>query len=356
MKKITAYLALFVASTMFILISCQKYEDLSPIPEWETGVHGYAKFASGSPQDFVFTQDEAPTINFQWVSIDSKNTVTKIQFFVLFNDSYTHPDGTRRTARIGGTSGRLLKTIEGSDVPANRTNLSLAITQADLYEVYNDAMFDYGTGTAVKVFESDADNNALRSPAGWFIPGDAFSLRWELTTADGRVFKQWSNGICSEYETYHGAQLNDGGFNCSVDFAIKCESDIAGTFDYVTTDMTKGPSGAPFPGTTSGTVTWEQKLDGDGNPIPGAYTSSDATFGQFEFAWADTPAVGITVVDACNAISTTGSDQYGDSYTYKVLSISGPVMVIQWNNTYSDGGTTTLTRQDGNDWPPLFSN
>lgn len=125
-----------------------------------------------------------------------------------------------------------------------------------------------------------------------------------------------------------------------------CPSDLAGTFDYVHRNMRAG--GQECPGETTGTVTWTEDSEG-------SYTLSDASFGLFGNCYGDDPAIGPRLSDACDVISLSGSDQYGDSYTYSVVAVDGPTLTLQWNNTYNDGGTVTLTRQDGKNWPRLGS-
>jgi hypothetical protein len=46
----------------------------------------------------------------------------------------------------------------------------------------------------------------------------------------------------------------------------------------------------------------------------------------------------------------SGTDQYGDSYTYTITS-AGPTITLNWRSTYNDSGTTTITRQGGANWP-----
>jgi hypothetical protein len=47
-------------------------------------------------------------------------------------------------------------------------------------------------------------------------------------------------------------------------------------------------------------VTGEASFDEDG---AGFYRISDATFGQYDCAWGDTPAAGVTITDVCNDLN-----------------------------------------------------
>lgn len=210
MNKVKFILYAFVIT--LLAVSC-KDDSLNPIVPWESAVHGYAKFANGSPTDFVLgDKSQVLDINFQWVSIDNANTVNKIEFFVTFNEAYTDPENN---PRVASHDTLLLRTVEGSQVPGNRTNLNFKISQEELANLFKNITFDYGNGS------ENVLSRAPRTAAAPFTANDAFSLTWALTTADGRYFDSWSNSTCTEFETYKGAQNNDGGFNCVVNWEVK---------------------------------------------------------------------------------------------------------------------------------------
>jgi hypothetical protein len=345
------YKLLFLATILAIVSGCRD-EDLNPVPDYETAVHGWGRTAAGSPKNFVF-QDVSKELEiaFQWNSIDGLNKVSKVEFYIFFDEAYTDTEGNPRIARHGGRfldangGGKLFKTLQGSELGANRTDIKFKVKQDDIYQLYKDVKFKYDGSTETPVFNNPVKPE--RTPGAPFIKGDAFEISWVIYTEDGRKFDYWSDSICSE---------EFPNSSCSVKWAVVCVSELAGEFDYVQTEMVKGGSG-PFPGETTGTVTWTKELDANGNAVLGAYIPSDLSFGQFAFVWGDDPAksAGSRVKDACNTLSTSGTDQYGDSYTYSIQSINGPKMILKWVNTYGDGGTVELTRKDGADWPPLKS-
>lgn len=332
--KITFYTLL---TALILPFSACKDEALNPVPDWESGIHGNGQFAAGSAQNFVFAQpDQDIDLEFQWISIDNLNTVTEIEFYILFNESYSDNDGNPRTARHGGTDGKLFKKFTGSEVKANREFVNFSVTQADIYNLYKDNTFNYGDGV-VNVFANP--DKPDRAPGSYFVAGDAFQIRWALRTADGRYFDSWSPSVCSEFPNA----------SCTIDWAIICVSDLAGTFDYVQTEMTPGPGGGACPAEITGTVTWTEES-------PGKYLTTDLTFGMFPSAcWNDNPAnsASARVLDQCNTIKVAGADQYGDTYTYEFVSFNGASLTLKWNNTYGDKGTVVLTRQDGKVWPVL---
>jgi hypothetical protein len=333
MKKINKVILIF--GVLFMgFISC-KDDSLVLVPEWETAVNTYAKLQTGSSASFVNGSPSVPiNLNWRWISIDSKNTITKVEFFLVFNEGYVDNDGNPALARHGGTAGKLWKTVEGANVKGNREDIAVTITQDDVYQLYKDNTFNY-CGTAVPVF-----NNTLkptRTPASPFVAGDSFQLKWIIYAADGRKIDSWSPSVCTEFP----------GSNCNYGWSVVCQSDQSGTYSYVTTDMTR--AGAPFAGTLNGTGTLTEGSEG-------SYTMTDFSFGLFAAGYGDSPAVGsLRYSDACNLVTFKGSDQYGDTYTLTVLSVTPTVFTIKWVNTYGDGGTTALTRTDAKTWPALLT-
>lgn len=126
-----------------------------------------------------------------------------------------------------------------------------------------------------------------------------------------------------------------------------CASYLEGTHAFVNENLTSGAGGGCTGSeSTSGTVTWTSEGDG-------LYTTSDASFGQFATCWGDSPAVGPKFVHLCNSITATdNADQYGDTYTYTIVSCIGNELVMNWENTYGDSGLVTITREGGLDWQP----
>jgi hypothetical protein len=213
--------SLIIAGVFATVVSC-KDESIELVPEWESGVHGLAAVTSANA-DFMYNAPTAPVnVDLQWVSIDSKNTVNKIEVFVAFNENYIDVEGNPAVAAHGGADGKLLRVFEGSAVPPNRTPVNFSLTQADLYTLYEDATFDYGTG-AVSVFTNpDAPARDDSHPFYW---EDDIRVRWVFTTDDGRVFEKWGVSVCTEFP----------GANCSVDLTVVCASDIEnpeGTWEF----------------------------------------------------------------------------------------------------------------------------
>ena len=176
--------------------------------------------------------------------------------------------------------------------------------------------------------------------------GDQVRFRLELNLIDGRTFTNNASGNVT------GGSFFSSPFAYNANLA--CASDIGGTFDFVSTNLQAGYGGPCPTDPVTGTVTWTDQ--GGGN-----YLSSDLGFGQYESScWNDGPATsaGAIIIDVCNEINpggVGGLDQYGLTYIYTITSVNGPEMTISWENDYADSGDVVLTRQDGRDWPPLFT-
>ncbi len=127
-----------------------------------------------------------------------------------------------------------------------------------------------------------------------------------------------------------------------------CPEDIAATYDYSTIVTAVGVDG-DITGCV-GAVTGEGEFK---SLSRGKYSISDATFGQYDCAWGDDPATGVTLTNTCDEITTGGADQYDLIYTISNLVISpdGTEMSFKWENDYGDKGTTVLTRNDDGVWP-----
>lgn len=128
-----------------------------------------------------------------------------------------------------------------------------------------------------------------------------------------------------------------------------CPEDIEAEFDFLTVVTAVG-AGGDISGCAGAGVTGSGTFE---NISRGKYAVSDATFGQYDCAWGDDPAEGVTITNTCDLITTGGADQYDLIYTFTnlVVGAGGTTMTFNWSNDYGDKGTTTLTRTDGGTWP-----
>lgn len=211
--------------------SC-KDDGLELVPKWETAINGEGTITSAA-KDFK-RGDPSIQLDFdlKWISVDGKATTTKIDVFILFKEDYVDNDGNPAVANHGGDEGRLLASFEGSEVPANRTPVSFSLTQGDLYNLYSDVTYDYKDGVdgnQIAVFDNPI--NPGRDANNLFVAEDKFTVRWEFTASDGRVFGKYGNGwspsVCSEFP----------GSNCAVNFGVICAEEIEEPAGSWTIDM-----------------------------------------------------------------------------------------------------------------------
>ena len=207
------YLALTLAGVFLLSVSCSDDKELVPV--WETAINGEGLIVS-TAQDFK-RGDPSVTLDFElkWISVDQKATVTKMEVFFTWKETYTDVDGNPAVANHGT---KTLATYEGGAVPANRTAVAWTLTQAQVQALYSGATFDYNdgvSGNAIDVF--GAPYNPARDATNIFIDKDAFTVTWHYTSDDGRVFDSWSPSVCTEFP----------GSNCQVEFGVVCAEDIS---------------------------------------------------------------------------------------------------------------------------------
>lgn len=183
---------------------------------------------------------------------------------------------------------------------------------------------------------------ALGIASGDVLGADAFVFRQDIVLPDGKVFTSTNtSGDVAGGAFYTTPFMNT--------VSVVCPSDLGGEVQYETIVTGVGDGGDinGCAGGVSGTVTFDDQGEGK-------YEISDITFGQYDCAWGDTPAVGVTLNDACGLLFLSGSDQYGLVYTLTIVSNDGTTLTINWENDYGDKGTTKLTRAGG--WPLNLTN
>ncbi|MFT4738491.1 MAG: hypothetical protein ACI8QD_001390 [Cyclobacteriaceae bacterium] len=215
--------SLLLLLSVFVVFACTD-ESLVPEPVPETAVHGFIQ-RSTDVENFLYQNTgDVLSFDFQWISIDRKNTVERVEFFISFTEEYTDWEGGSKIANHGSVP---FLTLDGASVPANRTTTALGISQADVYALFSSATFAYdtlevGDDPVQNVFGNPLKPNreATTQP---FVDGDSFSLSWILYTADGRKFDTWNDSICLEFP----------GANCSFNWAVICSQvipPVAGNF------------------------------------------------------------------------------------------------------------------------------
>lgn len=253
---------------------------------------------------------------------DPKNgaDTDKIDVYASFKDNFP-ADGNNSKTEV------LIKTISASQFFAGTRELPFAIIVVTAAELKS------------KLVLTDAQ----------YTGGDQFIIRLSQVMKDGRVFTNTNANA-----NITGGAYFSSPFRYNANVVCPITENLAGSHTYVTTNMKKGaggPSGASCGGTVTGTVTWTATA------TPGVFTTSDLGFGQFGSCWGDDPATGATarITWFCNNLVASGTDQYGDSYNYKITAAAGKTITIEWINTWGDAGTTVITRAGGGNWPTIFA-
>lgn len=285
-------------------------EPAIPYSDFDTGV--YLRTLSATPNFNFFQLGSAKfTLVVEAVDIEDGKTVEKVDVLV------------RR--RRGQT---LSPEVQVKTVPASEFKPHTIIDPI----VHESTGSKYPAAT-IEITVAEALQR-MNLTAADIAGGDFLEFRLILTDKKGRTF---TNSNLSP--DIAGGQYYRSPFFYRVPFV--CPSELAGTFDYVQTDMF-------CDGQITGSVTWTQ--------VAGTttYTSSDFSFGSWVHCYGSGTAGGtLRISDACNQISVTGQDQFGDRYTYTIDKVEGTKLTIKWRNTYNEFGTVVLTRRDGKNWPAL---
>jgi hypothetical protein len=238
MKRIQ-YITLLTLGLLSVVIGC-KDESLSPYIEPLGAAHGLIQFVSAADGSITPTLstfydqsqvdrasffDEgkatsAQEINakFTWFSIDNRETISSIEFYLEYNENYSDDDRNPLIAAHGGSSpkpsvpaGKLFKTVTA---PANGVSFDLKVTAAEIYELFKNNTYNYGSGPK-NIFSAhpyNADFNRTDATHRFYgdrtytVPGkgdidlvaDEFRVNWRLIAADGTAYGSWSPSVCAE--------------------------------------------------------------------------------------------------------------------------------------------------------------
>jgi hypothetical protein len=80
----------------------------------------------------------------------------------------------------------------------------------------------------------------------------------------------------------------------------------------------------------------------------GAYYAGYATDAQGSLPNGD-----LRLRDIDNKLSITGASQWGEVFSIENIVVDGATLSFKWTNDYGEGAEIVLTRDDGEDWPPL---
>ncbi len=315
----------FGALLLIFLVSCNQTEDY-PFETFENMEKGaFARLLSPARADMFFVLTDGPSSQFE-ISVEfydesNGSTVTDYDWVVRYED-FTDPDNSTADAPY-------------ASIPSSAFN-----TSADGLP---GATWTVNLGDAAAAVGKTLDQ---------LNGGSRFVFNATLKTDKGQEFTAANTGSNIQSSAPFSGFFF---FNAS----LVCESSLDGTYDFVHTEMIIGDGsggGSPYAGADlTGEVTFTPVAG-----ATGAYTVNAASFGMYpqlygigEVNCDDGGNSTGTLNDACNFISSTIVDQYGDPFTIIVESVSGSDLTITWANTWGDAGKVIITRTDGTDWPPL---
>jgi len=175
--------------------------------------------------------------------------------------------------------------------------------------------------------------------------GSYFRYHMTITKKDGTVFTNENTGPNMKSSNAFRALFY-------LDASIVCPSDIAATWD--ADNVAKG--------------SWGGWLDCEGNTASysGSWVKDGDVYyveptGQFDWGgyfacWGNpstNPGGNLKIKDACAILTPVGASRWGETYVFNsvVSSNSNNTVTIDWINSYDEAAISTLTRNDGGQWP-----
>lgn len=314
MKKIN----LFTIATIMVAvgISCTD-ESKYPLPFNEINNANAGTLKVVSQKTAILTSDIAGSkyeVTFEANDRDRGKAFEKVELYVSFVDLTDNGVGSDRAEK-------LLHTYNASEFVADPTTglprITMSHTATEIMTLLGLTLPEIVDGKDQLIFRQ-----------AMYLPGNKVYSSGNVSTpiaAGGGVYKSPFQNVVTIFV---------------------CASALEGTVNYVNVVTGAVVPIAPCLPSVSGTIEIEKISHG-------FYGLSDATFGQYDCAWNDKPAAGVTWTDFCDEVTTGGADQYGLLYGYTLVSNDGTTLVLNWFNDYGDSGTVTLTRTGG--WPTGLS-
>ncbi len=233
-------------------VSCED-PDKSPFLQWEPNVFGFIQFVTPGtgalvPADNTFynqagvnaasfyTEGNAASqvdLKLQWLSVDKLLTVSSVELYLYWTESYTDIDRNVITQTHGideapdptYPAGRLVDFVTVTPGPATRDKSDFSVTSAQLQTFFAGDTYDYDDGNgAVNVFSGpaspfranrdrttaatafqdsdvasiDHDADPLTAAKTVTLPADQFTVSFRFITSSGAAFGTWYDSVCGE--------------------------------------------------------------------------------------------------------------------------------------------------------------
>ncbi|MFC3415995.1 hypothetical protein [Algoriphagus hitonicola] len=308
--RILKYSFGLLASALVLFSSCRDFvEPNVPYSEFDTGAYLRTIDRTSTTFNLFDLQSSNFALTLEAVDAEDGGTVETVEIRVRHRRlipgvglEYTPEDDV------------LVRTLEASDFAPNSESRFLRTS------------FEIPASEAVSAVGLSFDD---------IEGGDVFEFRLVLNDRFGRSFS--TNNVTTNIA---GAPFYASPFQYNV--SVVCPSDLGGTYQF---DATETFCGETF----SGEITW--------TPVessPGSYELSDGTFGAWDACYPDSWGSGdVRINDACNILTMTGTDKYGDSYSMTVVSSTPEELTLAWENTFGEFGTVVVYSNDGKPWPDL---
>jgi hypothetical protein len=317
MKLIKYSLGMLVTMMVFIT-SCTDFVDPRiPYSEFDNGAYLRTVARTSDTFNFFDLPNARFDITIEGVDAENGATVQSVEVRVRRRRLIPGVGLAYVPAATGGVVNDILvKTLSASDFAPN----------------------DVSKFLRAKILVTSAETfSALGITPAQVNGGDVFEFRLKMTDKNGRVF----NDVNSSPD------IKGGAFFASpflYNVSVICPTDLAGTFEFTSSEMSSGFGSCP--GSITGTVTFTRVAGTT------SYGVSDGTFGFWPCygdAFDGTSAVRLN--DACGSLSFSGSDKYGDTYTFNFISVSPAELVFTWVNASAETGRVVLRSNAGKPWP-----
>lgn len=294
--------SILLGALLFITYGC-KDEDLAPIVTFDSVEKGAYPRLIEEGELLINLFDIAGsqyTYTVEFVDIEQGALVSEYNLYMTYNDN--NPENG--DASVGPIEFRTFSQSDFTDNADGFRELSQTITANEAIAAANTTAEDIG-------------------------PGDEFVFEGEVVLENGATFRSENSS----------ATVVGAGFRGHFDFTMPCAcpSDLAGTYEYTTTDVWCDGS------TVTGTV----DIEAQGG---GVYKFSDWAFGAYGPCYGGGTAGGdLTFDDVCEVVTFTGfTDSFGDTWTFSSsLSADNTEWTIKWENTYGESATSVVVNPNG---------
>ena len=313
MKNLKKLIVVFIAA--ITTVSCGDPElPVELFPEMQYGAYARKMTQTGEFNYFDISNSSI-TMDVEYYDEANGANITSFDIDVEYVDNIT--GGAKSVARTD------LKTINSSEFTTNADGyLSSVITLG----------FTEALG-ALGITSADVDGGAY------------FRYWFTITKADGTVFDYNNTGPNLMSSNAFAALFRQN-------ISIICPSDLAGSL--LVSQTTIANAGVSWPAITLTDV----PLTLEAASAPGVYivAEDNGSWGSWPEVYGST-SNGPSVADACNILSMSGSDQFGDTYSLTAGTVSvstdSKTLSFQWINTWGESGDVTAKYADGSSWPDL---